>query len=73
MLKYTLNRFEENFAICENRDTKEMIDIPISELPLDIKEGDIFTKIDDKYEIDYELTKTEKQEVKNLMNKLWKK
>ena len=38
---YTLDRFEGNFAVLEDRNSKRMLDIPISNIPSNAKEGDI--------------------------------
>ena len=69
---FTLDRFEGDFAVCENRNTKEMIDIPINKMPKDAKEGVILKTENDKYIIDYQATRTAKDETKELMDKLWK-
>lgn len=50
---YTLDRFEGNFAILENRTTKKMTDIPISNIPSNAKEGDILKLSNGSYVIDY--------------------
>lgn len=49
---YTVDRFEHNYAVCENRDTGEMINIDISKLPENIREGDILIYKDNNYSID---------------------
>ena len=69
---FTLDRFEGNFAVCENRNTKEMIDIPINKMPKDAKEGIILKTENGKYVVDYQQTRIAKDEVKELMDKLWK-
>lgn len=53
---YTLDRFEGDFAILENRSTKKMTDIPISNIPSNAKEGDILKLSNGSYIIDYEET-----------------
>lgn len=52
-----IDRFEGDLAVCENRETKQMINIEKSDLPDDIKEGDIVKKINNNYELDFEKTK----------------
>ena len=49
---YTVDRFEHNYAVCENRDTGEIINIDISKLPENIREGDILIYKDNNYSID---------------------
>ena len=66
-----VDRFEGNFAVCEDRKTKEMYNIDKSELPDDIKEGSILKFENGKYVID----KIEEQEtadrIKDKMDNLW--
>ena len=38
---WVVDRFEENFAICENRETKEIRKINLKELPENLKEGNV--------------------------------
>jgi len=47
-----VDRLEGNIAICENRKTKEMKNIPLSELPRRIQEGSILKWQKGKYELD---------------------
>ena len=49
---YTIDRFEYPYAVCENRDTLEMINIELSQLPSNIQEGDIVIYKNDMYIID---------------------
>ncbi len=51
-----IDRFEDNLAVCENRKTKQMINIDLSKLPKDLKEGDVIKKINNKYELDEQQT-----------------
>ena len=58
MQKYIIDRFEGDFAVCENYDTEEIIDILKEKLPNDAKEGDILLKDDNEnFCIDYEETR----------------
>lgn len=38
---YVIDRFEGNFAVCENRETGEMLNVELSKLPNGLEEGDI--------------------------------
>lgn len=69
--KYTIDRYENDIAICENRDTGEIIKIEKSELPLNSKEGTIIKKIGEKYFEDMEETKMISERIKDKMNNLW--
>lgn len=54
-MKLIIDRIEENFAVCE-KENREMIHIPISDLPKAAKDGDCLILSDGKYKIDLELT-----------------
>lgn len=70
---FSIDRFEGDFAICENRNTGEMVNIPKSDLPENVKEGSILKFENGKYILDIENTKMEQQEIKNLVNNLFKR
>lgn len=70
---FSIDRFEENIAVCENLDSGEFFNIPISSLPKNIKEGSIIKYENGKYILDIKTTENKKQEVKNLVDNLFKK
>lgn len=70
--KFTVDRFEGDIAVLENRDTGEMININKNDLPQDAKEGSILKLNNNKYEIDLEEQKEVEKRIKDKMNKLWK-
>ena len=67
---YTLDRFEGNFAVLENRTTKELTDIPISNIPSNAKEGDILKFSNGSYVVDYEETRTVSDKIREKMDNL---
>ena len=69
---YTLDRFEGTFAVLENRNTKEMTDIPISNIPSNAKEGDILKLSNGSYVIDYEETSIVSDRIRDKMDNLKK-
>lgn len=69
----TLERFEGTMAVCENRSTGEMFDIPKSMLPSEAEENSILTIVEGKYLVDVEATKKAKQEAAEIADKLFKK
>lgn len=69
--EYTIDRFENDIAICEDRDTKEMINIQKKDLPEGIKEGSILKYRDGKYSINIEKEKEVSERIKEKMDKLW--
>ena len=64
-----VDRIEGNMAICENRKSKKMQNIPLSILPEDIKEGSVLIEKQGKYEID-ESSNIEKR-IEQKMKDLW--
>ncbi len=69
---FTLDRFEGDFAVLENRNTKEMTDIPISNIPSNAKEGDILKLSNGSYVIDYEETRAVSDRIREKMDSLKK-
>lgn len=69
--EYTLDRFEENFAVLENRKTKEIENIDISKIPNGVKEGDILKKINGKFYLDKIETEKVKNEISEKYKNLW--
>ena len=69
---YTIDRFEEEYAICEDINTKKMIKIKKEDLPKNIKEGDFIKFILDKYIIDEEKTVETEKRIKEKMDRLFK-
>lgn len=71
MKKFIVDRFEENYAVCETED-KKMVNIHRSELPENAKEGDVLILLqDNKYFIDSESTRQRRERIKKKMNSLW--
>ena len=70
---FSLDRFEENFAVCENLKTSEFLNIPIELLPDNCKEGSILRFENNKYILDEEKTKATQKEIESLVNNLFKK
>ena len=69
--KYTIDRFEGEFAVCENRNSGEIIKIERNKLPLDINEGTIIKKINKEYIEDKKETEEISKRIKEKMDNLW--
>lgn len=69
---YTLDRFEGDFAVLEDRNSKKMLDIPISNIPSNAKEGDILKLSNGSYIVDHEETKIISDRIKQKMDNLKK-
>ena len=72
-MKYAIDRIENNIAILENLDTKEIIEIDINVLPEGSKESSVITIIDNEYKLDIQEEQKRKTSLLNRFNKLRKK
>ena len=68
---FAIDRFEDNFAICENLKTKEIINIPNYKLPKNTKENDVITLKNTSFYIDNEKTALRKDYIENLTKNLF--
>ena len=71
---YTVDRIEGDIAVLIDDDENKS-DIPVCELPKDLKEGDIlrFDEEDETYVIDKERTAQVQADIKERFRKLFKK
>lgn len=67
---FTIDRFEGNFAVCEDRQTKKMTNVNIKDLPKGVKEGDIVKYENGKYSIDIEETERIRKKIRKAFNDL---
>ena len=72
-MKYSIDRIEENIAVLENIETKEIIEVEISQLPDNIKETNIVIYENDVYILDKNTEETRKKDLLSRFNKLKKK
>ncbi len=73
---YTIDRFEgdnEVFAVCENRRTGKMVDIPISQISPSAVEDDIIRYKDGIYVVDEEQNRIIGERMKKLSEEVFKK
>ena len=72
--KLSVDRIEEEIAVCQDLYTENMINIPLKLLPKNIKEGDILSKkTDGSFFVDKEETNKRRGEIIDLQNKIFKK
>ena len=69
--EYSVDRFEGEYAVLENRKTNEIKHVKKDMLPENIKEGSILQYVNEKYTYNEELTKEETKRIQEKMNKLW--
>lgn len=68
---WVIDRFEKNLAVCENRKTKEKIEIEIEKLPKNVKEGSVLKVKDNKFEVDLEEEKNIEKRIQEKMKNIW--
>lgn len=68
---YTIDRFEGDLAVCEDRKTKEMINIKRKDLPEYSREGSILKLNNGKFELDLEEEEKVEKRIKEKMDNLW--
>ena len=69
--EYTIERFEENIVVLENRENKKMINVGRDKIPEGVKEGDIVMVINGKILKDEKKTEEVSERIKNKMDDLW--
>ena len=72
-MRYIVDRFENEFAVLENRSTKKNINISIFKLPNNLKEGDILTVSNGKFILNNEETQCLQNDIQSRFYKLKKK
>lgn len=72
-MKYAIDRFENNLAILENLETKEIIEIDVKKLPSNICEGSILVEDNGVYVRDLSTEKARRDLIFEKFNKLKKK
>ena len=66
-----VDRIEGDIAVCENRANGVIINIQISKLPENIREGSILKYYDGKYRLDFDEQKNIEDRIKDKMDSLW--
>lgn len=70
---FSIDRFEGEFAVCENIETKEIINIKKTYLAENIKEGSIIKFENGKFVLDPIATSQKQAEIKKMVDNLFKK
>lgn len=69
--EYSIDRFEGEIAVLENRKTKEIKKVSKNQLPDNMKEGNIIEEINGKYMYNEEKTQLELSRIIEKSKKLW--
>lgn len=64
-----IDRIEGDIAVCENRKTRKMRNIPLADLPKEAKEGSVLKWQNDKYELD--ISKEIENRIEQKMKDVW--
>ena len=72
-VKWTIDRFEENYAVLENSMTLEMVIIPMSRLPANANPGDILMFKNDTWHFDHAETEVRKAQISELFQRIKQK
>ena len=70
-MKYVIDRIENEIVILEELNTKEKIEVEVSKLPNEIKEG-IVLKKEENFIIDTEETLSREEDISERFKKLFK-
>lgn len=70
---FTVDRFENDFAILENRNTRKLVNISINKLPSNLKEGDILSFKNGTFVLDKDKTNNLQNDIQSKFDNLKKK
>ncbi|MCI8805833.1 MAG: DUF3006 domain-containing protein [Clostridiales bacterium] len=71
-MEYIIDRFEGNFAVCQNTVSDEIKNVESGLIPKGAEEGDVIVFTGDKYFLDSDKTKERKKVIEEKFNSLWK-
>ncbi len=69
VMKYTIDRIGEKVVICEN-ENGDMVKVQASELPEDVREGDILTEAEGTWTLEKEDTEMRRQKIREKLRGL---
>lgn len=72
MMKYSVERIEENVALCED-DLGKTVKLRLDELPKGTREGDIIEKTENGFIIDADETQLRRKKMAEMQKKLFNK
>lgn len=69
---FIIDRFEEEYVVCENSETKKMENIEKYKIPKEAKKGDVLVLVDGEYLLDIYKTEERKRVIHKKIQGLWK-
>jgi len=70
-MKMVVDRFESDIAVCENMETRDLVEYSIESLPKGVSPGDVLVCEDSVIVIDHAETKERKTRIKKMFDSLW--
>lgn len=71
-MKYSIEKVENNIAVCEN-DGGEILNMELSRLPADIREGDVIIQTESGFVVDCDETQKRRRKMAELQKNVFKK
>jgi len=71
MKTLAIDRFEGEYGICQDLDTKEIVRCKKNSLPPEAEEGDVLAYRDGSIIVDRELTQKRRAQIQKLVDELW--
>ena len=71
-MRLVVDRIEGKYAVCQNVETKEMIDILLEDLPENCKDGMCLKMENDRYIEDFDFEKERRKRIEEKRKRLWK-
>ena len=72
MMKYSVERIEENIALCED-DLGKTVKLRLDELPENIREGEIIVRTENGYTIDSDETSARRKKMAEMQRNIFGK
>lgn len=69
-MKYVIDRIEDNIVICQNLESKEMVEIEKNLLPQNIKDGTILLFENNEYKLDLKEEELRRKRISERFNRL---
>ena len=69
--KFVVDRFEGVYAVCQNTETKEMCDVPRTEMPEGVREGSVVVRDKGRFLLDEEEAEARSERIRKKMDDLW--
>lgn len=69
-MKYVIDRIEDNIVVCQNLETKEMVEIEKKLLPQNIRDGNVLLFENNEYKLDLDEEEIRRQRIRERFNRL---